>query len=76
VFRGQNAELIKKKLKLSRLNSSAAAAKQTVFLFNNNIWLGIHLGMTGRLECREPNQKLIKHDSVGIETFIRQTTRI
>jgi formamidopyrimidine-DNA glycosylase len=67
VFRGQNTELIKKKLKNSRLNSSAAAAKQMIFLFNKNIWLGIHLGMTGRLECRVRDQKLIKHDQLVLK---------
>ncbi|NBO24344.1 MAG: Fpg/Nei family DNA glycosylase [Chlamydiae bacterium] len=68
VFRNQNPEKIKKLIKGSRLNSSSAAAKQMVFLFNKNIWLGIHLGMTGRLENRPPNQKSVKHDQLILKT--------
>jgi formamidopyrimidine-DNA glycosylase len=64
VFRGEKTDAFKKSLQHSRLNSSAAAAKQMVFLFNKNIWVGIHLGMTGRMECRPKNQKTIKHDQL------------
>lgn len=64
VFRGQKIDNFIKLMKNSRLNSSAAAAKQMVFLFNKNLWLGIHLGMTGRMECRSKNQKPIKHDQL------------
>lgn len=64
VFRGQKIDNLIKLIKNSRLNSSAAAAKQMVFLFNKNLWLGIHLGMTGRMECRPKNQKPIKHDQL------------
>ena len=64
VFRGQKITAIKKQLTHSRLNSSAAAAKQMVFLFNKNLWVGIHLGMTGRMECRSKNQPTIKHDQL------------
>ena len=67
VFRGQKIEALKKLITHSRLNSSAAAAKQMVFLFNKNLWLGIHLGMTGRMECRSKNQPLQKHDQVVLK---------
>lgn len=64
VFRGQETNKLIKLLKDSRFNSSAAAAKQMVFLFDNNIWVGVHLGMTGRMECRPKNQPAIKHDQL------------
>lgn len=63
-YRGQNPEKIRKALLSSRLNRSAAAAKQMVFYFGRNIWLGIHLGMTGRMECRPKKQPAIKHDQL------------
>jgi formamidopyrimidine-DNA glycosylase len=71
VFRGQKIDNFIKLIKNSRLNSSAAAAKQMVFLFNKNIWMGIHLGMTGRLECRPQKQPSIKHDQIVLEMSSR-----
>lgn len=64
VFRGEKTQVLKKGIKNSRLNSSAAAAKQMVFLFDNNIWVGIHLGMTGSMACRSEKQSPIKHDQL------------
>ena len=32
-----------------RLRSSAAAAKQMCFRFGDDLWLGLHLGMSGEL---------------------------
>ncbi|NBP90456.1 MAG: Fpg/Nei family DNA glycosylase, partial [Opitutae bacterium] len=64
VFRGEKTDAFKKLLQHRRLNSSAAAAKQMVFLFNKNLWIGIHLGMTGRMECRPKKQPPIKHDQL------------
>jgi formamidopyrimidine-DNA glycosylase len=64
VFRGEKPEAIKKLITHARFNSSAAAAKQMVFLFNKNLWIGIHLGMTGCMECRPKNQLPIKHDQL------------
>lgn len=56
VLRGCDAAALAKRLSGARLDSSAAAAKQMLFRFTAKdgaqLWLGIHLGMTGELLVR------------------------
>ena len=52
----------------ARLESSAAAAKQMLFRFSGNAWLGIHLGMSGALTVAPPDHAPGKHDHLVIET--------
>ena len=56
VLRGVDTALLGKRLAGARLDSSAAAAKQMLFRFTAKdgaqLWLGLHLGMTGELLVR------------------------
>jgi formamidopyrimidine-DNA glycosylase len=52
----------------ARLESSAAAAKQMVFRFSGNVWLGIHLGMSGELSVAPPNHAPGPHDHLVLVT--------
>jgi formamidopyrimidine-DNA glycosylase len=61
VFRGTDLSLFSG-LAGQRLLSSEAAGKQMLFRFSGHRWLGIHLGMTGRLSVAEPNHPPAKHD--------------
>jgi formamidopyrimidine-DNA glycosylase len=61
VFRGTEIALFHR-LKNEKLLSSEAAGKQMLFRFSNNLWLGIHLGMTGKLSVAAPNHLPAKHD--------------
>lgn len=53
IFRGNDTTLIEQTLRGVRLLSSETHGKQMLFRFSKNAWLGIHLGMTGKL-CVEP----------------------
>lgn len=61
VFRGTDLSLLSG-LAGQKLLSSEAAGKQMLFRFSGHCWLGIHLGMTGRLSVAEPNHAPAKHD--------------
>lgn len=49
VFRESGAKEIATALRGKVLTTAAAAGKQSLFCFEEEIWLGIHLGMSGRL---------------------------
>ena len=51
IGRGVDAKAMSKALTGAKLIESFAAAKQMAFRFSGNVWLGVHLGMTGRLEA-------------------------
>jgi formamidopyrimidine-DNA glycosylase len=48
--------------------SSAAAAKQMLFRFSGDVWLGIHLGMSGELSVMGPDHEAGRHDHLVIVT--------
>src|ERR1041385_4607117 len=50
VFRGVDTTLVKR-LRGEKLEISQASGKQMLFQLSGNFWLGIHLGMTGRLHA-------------------------
>jgi len=58
IGRGVDAQALTKALVGAKFVESCAAAKQMAFRFSGGTWLGVHLGMTGRLEAgdaaREP----------------------
>lgn len=62
VFRGASTAQLKKKLPGSTLLGSETAAKQMLFRFSGNHWLGIHLGMSGELRVEAPDYPPAKHD--------------
>ena len=51
VFRGTNAAGLRQALTGARLLDSQAHGKQVLFRFSKDAWVGIHLGMTGKLQA-------------------------
>jgi formamidopyrimidine-DNA glycosylase len=62
VFRGVDPVVIADKLTRAKLLASEAAAKQMLFRFSGENWLGVHLGMTGELSVQPADYKPGKHD--------------
>jgi len=62
VFRGCDVTQLEDALTGATLRSSAAAAKQMLFRFSGDAWLGIHLGMTGELTLQPATFEPRKHD--------------
>ena len=62
LFRGANEKRLIAALTGATLLGSEARSKLMCFRFSGNAWLGIHLGMTGRLRVESPDFKPEKHD--------------
>jgi Formamidopyrimidine-DNA glycosylase N-terminal domain len=62
VFRGSDPDLIQKTLRGAKLRDSETRGKQIVFRFSKGAWLGIHLGMSGKLRVETANFSPRKHD--------------
>jgi formamidopyrimidine-DNA glycosylase len=62
VFRGTKTRALQRDLTGSCLVSSTARGKRMLFRFSNENWLGLHLGMTGRMEIAPPDFRPQKHD--------------
>jgi formamidopyrimidine-DNA glycosylase len=52
----------------ARLEGSEARAKQMLFRFSGEAWLGIHLGMTGELRVESPAYRPATHDHLVLVT--------
>lgn len=59
---------LKRALIGSRFEDSAASAKQMLFRFGADRWLGIHLGMSGELSVAPPTYPPGKHDHLVLVT--------
>lgn len=68
VFRGTDARALAAALQGQRLLSSAASAKQMLFRFSGEAWLGLHLGMSGDLYVHPPGYVAAKHDHLVLVT--------
>jgi formamidopyrimidine-DNA glycosylase len=68
IFRGTNPAEIRRRLAGATLLSSAAAAKQMLFRFSGDSWLGLHLGMTGELRVEPADHAPAKHDHLVLTT--------
>jgi formamidopyrimidine-DNA glycosylase len=62
VFRCTNVRALQTILKGARLLGSEASGKQMLFRFSKEGWLGIHLGMTGKLHTDSSQFRPGKHD--------------
>jgi formamidopyrimidine-DNA glycosylase len=62
VFRFTDAAKLASALNGARLLSSEASGKQMLFRFSKEYWLGIHLGMTGKLSTVPADFAPGKHD--------------
>ena len=62
IFRGANPGAIGKALTGAKFLRSEARGKQLLFAFSGGAWLGLHLGMTGKLRTEPPDFEPGKHD--------------
>jgi formamidopyrimidine-DNA glycosylase len=67
IFRGIDARCFIKSLTGAKLERSEARGKQMLFVAKKDsakeyVWLGLHLGMTGKLRIEPPDFPLKKHD--------------
>ena len=62
VFRGTNTYALRKNLLGRKLLKSTTHGKQMLFRFSGDNWLGIHLGMTGKIGLQSANFRPMKHD--------------
>jgi len=62
VFRGTNTRELQQQLAGARLLTSAARGKRMLFRFSNDNWLGLHLGMSGKMQTARPHFRPRKHD--------------
>lgn len=62
LFRGADVARLAEVMPGATLLSSEARAKQIVFRFSRGLWLGVHLGMTGKLSVEPPDYVPGRHD--------------
>jgi formamidopyrimidine-DNA glycosylase len=62
VFRGSNTRALARHLTGARFLRSQSWGKQMLFGFSDGAWIGIHLGMTGKLRIEPPGFRPEKHD--------------
>ncbi len=66
IFRESAASEVAEALKGSTLSASFAQAKQMLFRFSGGCWLGLHLGMTGKLFCDARHYECAKWDHFAL----------
>lgn len=71
IFRSVDAAVLTRLLRGAALTVSEARGKQIAFRFSNGAWLGVHLGMTGRLAVAQADFKPARHDHL----VLRQKAR-
>lgn len=62
IFRGTDTKLLEQTITGATFLGSRAHGKQMLFCFSKNAWLGLHLGMTGKLRTEPPDLTPLKHD--------------
>lgn len=68
LLRGVDTALLTQTLTGATYLGSEAAAKQMLFRFSGEAWLGIHLGMTGELKTSTADYLPAKHDHLVLFT--------
>ena len=66
--RGRTATALRSALPGRKLRSSAVAAKQMCFRFGGDLWLGLHLGLSGELRVESAGYAPGKHDHLVLRT--------
>jgi formamidopyrimidine-DNA glycosylase len=66
IFRGSDPELIQRTLPGKKLLGSETHGKQIAFRFSKGAWLGIHLGMSGKLRVEPADFSPDKHDHLAL----------
>lgn len=74
IFRGVDVAALQRTLPGATLLSSEAKAKQMLFCFSRDAWLGIHLGMSGDLLVGPPDHAPRQHDHLAL--FTRQNALV
>src|SRR5256714_4870180 len=67
VFRGSNTRALVRELTGARFLRSEAWGKQMLFEFSGRNWIGIHLGMTGKLRVEPSGFRPQKHDHLVLQ---------
>jgi len=62
IFRSTDVRELQQRLIGEKLLSSRARGKRMLFKFSGGVWLGIHLGMTGKIRVESANYRPGKHD--------------
>lgn len=68
IFRQTDSAALASALKGQKLSSSETHGKQMMFRFTGDIWLGVHLGMSGELRFESAKYEPAKHDHLAIFT--------
>ena len=68
IFRGTQPAAIRRTLEGATLQHSEAAAKQMLFRFSGDAWIGVHLGMSGELRAEAPDFAPGRHDHLVLVT--------
>ena len=66
LFRGTDTAALRRHLIGARLLRSEARGKRMLFFFSADNWLGLHLGMTGKLRVESANFRPGKHDHLAL----------
>lgn len=74
IFRGSDPAEMERTLRGAKLQKSETHGKQMVFRFSKNAWLGIHLGMTGKLSVEAVGYETTRHDHLVL--FQKQQTLV
>ena len=64
VYRELERSVLPKELKDATLTHSATHGKQMLFGFSGGRWMGLHLGMSGRLSVETADYEPAKHDAL------------
>lgn len=67
IFRGTDVRALERRLVRQELLRSRARGKQMLFEFSGGNWLGIHLGMSGKLRVEATPFKAGKHDHLVLQ---------
>lgn len=66
IFRGIDPETFVRRISGAILRESESHGKQMLFRFSPAAWLGVHLGMTGKLRVEPPHFTPGKHDHLAL----------
>lgn len=68
VFRACDLAALEDSLPGARLKQSLTHGKQMLFSFSGGLWLGVHLGMSGRISVEPPSFAAGRHDHLLLRT--------
>jgi formamidopyrimidine-DNA glycosylase len=67
IFRGSDVRTLERRIVRQKLLRSQARGKQMLFEFSGHNWLGIHLGMSGKLRVETAKFSAGKHDHLVLQ---------